>query len=97
MLNPGHGTQNLNQVSSTPEEVLQFQIDNYIEEPGSLSGKYLLAIYFVNTIYTTVGFGDITAENSSERILLIFAMYAGTVSTSPHAFAGLGMCFMCAG
>jgi len=35
---------------------------------GALWERYLLAMYFISTIFTTVGFGDISAINSAERL-----------------------------
>lgn len=32
--------------------------------------KYVLCIYFINTVFTTVGFGDISATNTAEQARL---------------------------
>ena len=41
--------------------------------------KYLLSWYFVNTIFTTVGFGDISAETTLERVFVVVVEYIGVV------------------
>eukprot|EP00802_Teleaulax_amphioxeia_P003931 Tamp_03934.p1 GENE.Tamp_03934~~Tamp_03934.p1 ORF type:complete len:949 (+),score=122.03 Tamp_03934:154-2847(+) len=41
--------------------------------------QYVLSMYFINTVFSTVGFGDIQAQNTEERIFSMFAMYVGTV------------------
>ena len=41
--------------------------------------KYVLATYFINTIFSTVGFGDIAPRNVAERLYSIFCMYCGTL------------------
>ena len=33
--------------------------------------KYIVSWYFINTIFSTVGFGDISAENQLERAYLV--------------------------
>jgi len=33
--------------------------------------KYVLAWYFINTVFSTVGFGDISAETQPERLCLV--------------------------
>ncbi len=38
------------------------------------SGCYILCIYFVCTVFTTVGFGDIYALNTQERLFFMFLM-----------------------
>jgi len=40
---------------------------------------WFLCRYFINTVFSTVGFGDIQAQNTEERIFSMFAMYVGTV------------------
>ena len=43
----------------------------------STQALYLVSIYWVFTVITTVGFGDITAANSTERIYAIIVMGVG--------------------
>ena len=38
----------------------------------SLLNKYVVAWYFINTIFSTVGFGDIKAESQTERIFMVW-------------------------
>jgi len=37
----------------------------------SLANKYIVAWYFINTIFSTVGFGDIKGESQAERVYLV--------------------------
>jgi hypothetical protein len=39
----------------------------------------LAAGYFVNTVFTTVGFGDVHGTNSAERLFIIVAMWTGAL------------------
>ncbi len=48
----------------------------YKEETGVLP-RYADAFYFTFTILTTVGFGDITAHSTMERMMTVVAMTAG--------------------
>ena len=47
---------------------------------SDLFTKYVCSIYFIFTTLATVGFGDILASNTLERILAIFIMLTGTVT-----------------
>ena len=40
---------------------------------------YTISMYFVTTVFSTVGFGDIGPANSSERICCMFLMLTGIV------------------
>jgi len=53
----------------------------YLEETG-LFVRYTDSFYFTFTILTTVGFGDITAHSTLERIMTVVAMTAGPVFPS---------------
>ena len=46
------------------------------------SEQYLLAFYYTVTTVTTVGYGDISASSSTERILACFSMLIGVLSFS---------------
>jgi hypothetical protein len=46
------------------------------------SEQYILATYFTITTITTVGYGDISATTSIERVLSIFTMIIGVVTFS---------------
>ena len=37
------------------------------------------SFYFINTVFTTVGFGDISATNTAERAFVVVVMYIGTI------------------
>ena len=41
--------------------------------------SYIVAWYYVNTIFTTVGFGDVLPENQIERIVSVFLMHIGVL------------------
>lgn len=65
--------------SNEPEQVNLFLMDNGIEPDADRLHKYMLAFYFINTVFTTVGFGDIGATNTSERAFVVVIMYIGTI------------------
>lgn len=50
-------------------------IEGYFEE-------YLIAFYFISTTITTVGYGDISAKNSVERVFSIFMLFVGVMCFS---------------
>jgi hypothetical protein len=65
---------------SNPAHVL----NNWLEEKGlslapteDLSSKYVIAIYFVNTVFCTIGFGDISGSNDAERLYCVLLFYLG--------------------
>ena len=39
--------------------------------------QYVASFYFITTIITTIGFGDIVPENTASRIFCILVMYMG--------------------
>jgi multisubunit Na+/H+ antiporter MnhC subunit len=43
---------------------------------------YITSFYFTVTTLVTVGYGDITAKNQSERIMSMFLMLIGVVTFS---------------
>ena len=59
---------------------------NWLREYGFLYLKkkdlYIVAVYFTVTTITTVGYGDISASCTNERILSIIIMIVGVVSFS---------------
>ena len=59
---------------------------NWIEDKGFLYAGdqelYFAAYYFSVTTFTTVGYGDISATSTSERILAIFLMIGGVFAFS---------------
>ena len=44
--------------------------------------KYLTSLYFIITTFSTVGYGDISASNSTEKIVCIFMMLIGVAAFS---------------
>ncbi|KAJ1480553.1 hypothetical protein T484DRAFT_1810330 [Baffinella frigidus] len=42
--------------------------------------QYILAGYFINTIFTTVGFGDVYGRNTAERCFIILVEWTGAIS-----------------
>jgi potassium voltage-gated channel Eag-related subfamily H protein 7 len=44
---------------------------------ATLSSKYILSLYWTFTIMSTVGYGDISPETTSERILNVFVILLG--------------------
>ncbi len=82
----------IKEMSTTDEEMLDFLIQHNImsenSEPGDpdwfktseatfLIQRYVLSGYFINTVMTTVGFGDIAGTSVPERLFLIVAMWVG--------------------
>lgn len=77
----------LTKVISSPRE----QVDDFLEgfrtpdleiDIATVHGKlttYTISMYFVTTVFSTVGFGDIGPANSSERICCMFLMLTGIV------------------
>lgn len=60
--------------------------DNWILEKGfsdmSNPDLYIVALYFTVTTIVTVGYGDISAYTSGERVFCVFLMLAGVISFS---------------
>jgi hypothetical protein len=48
----------------------------------SAKSKYISSIYFTITTITTVGYGDISGQNSKERVVSIAIMIVGVISFS---------------
>jgi CRP-like cAMP-binding protein len=70
-------------VSYTKEEMLffeeAFEIYPDLDLVEKLSRKYVISFYYVNTIFTTVGFGDIVPHNTAERLLTVLLQHIGLV------------------
>jgi CBS domain containing-hemolysin-like protein len=58
---------------------------------ASLSEKYVAAVYFVFTIFTTVGFGDMVPESTSERRENLMASHVARLAANIVSF--LASCF----
>jgi len=65
--------------SESLEEVSLWVQGHGLEADASLPDKYIVAAYYITTVFTTVGFGDISADNTSERIFTIGTMYMGVI------------------
>lgn len=48
----------------------------------SVPDKYLTSLYFIITTFSTVGYGDISASNSVEKVVCIIAMLVGVAAFS---------------
>eukprot|EP00293_Proteomonas_sulcata_P019167 CAMPEP_0184314466 /NCGR_PEP_ID=MMETSP1049-20130417/74367_1 /TAXON_ID=77928 /ORGANISM="Proteomonas sulcata, Strain CCMP704" /LENGTH=789 /DNA_ID=CAMNT_0026632391 /DNA_START=75 /DNA_END=2444 /DNA_ORIENTATION=- len=66
-------------ISSDEDEVFVFLEGMNLPRDASLAQRYILSQYFVNTVFTTVGFGDIAAESTAEQVYCIVIMYCGTI------------------
>ena len=65
-------------LSFSAEEVQQF-LDE-LEIGSDVKSQYISSFYFITTIFTTIGFGDIVPLNLSERIFGIVVMYIGSIT-----------------
>ena len=65
--------------NTNDEEQVREWVDSLLNHPDehsdSLYHKYVVSFYFINTIFSTVGFGDITPGNSPERLFVVGAFY----------------------
>ena len=67
------------EASTSQEEISDF-IEGYgLERDAPVLQRYALSIYYINTIFTTVGFGDVGPQNEAERFVTIFLMYVGVI------------------
>ena len=65
--------------SNSPHELHEF-----LEHEGlgvattdDLDSKYIHAFYFTNTVFCTIGFGDISGKNDAERLYCVLLFYLG--------------------
>ncbi|EKX33385.1 hypothetical protein GUITHDRAFT_120449 [Guillardia theta CCMP2712] len=63
--------------TNSNEEVSLFIQSKSMQE--GIDDEYTLSFYFVTTIFTTIGFGDVYAENHAERVYCIVVMYLGSL------------------
>ena len=66
-------------LSNTDEEMVEFLL--YVNAPveDDISQHYMVSFYFISTVFTTIGFGDIFAENHYERIYSVLVMFIGSI------------------
>ena len=57
-------------------------IDSFGFEYKTINELYIIAVYFTVTTITTVGYGDISATDTNERILGIVTMLIGVIAFS---------------
>jgi CRP-like cAMP-binding protein len=60
-------------------EYVDFLESQSLSAESGLMDKYCLAVYFTNTMFTTVGFGDVSATNTLERWFSGLIMYVGCI------------------
>ena len=48
----------------------------------TIGERYLTSLYFIITTFSTVGYGDISASNSVEKVVCIIAMMVGVAAFS---------------
>ena len=65
-------------VLSHPEEEV-FKFMEEFEINTDVKVQYTASFYFITTIITTIGFGDITPYNTAERIFCIIVMILGSL------------------
>ena len=49
-------------------------------EQMTVQGQYLTSFYFIITTFSTVGYGDISANNPTEKIFCILVMIVGVTA-----------------
>ena len=66
------------------ESNLPHKLHEFLENEGlgvgttdDLDSKYVHAFYFVNTVFCTIGFGDISGKNDAERLYCVLLFYLG--------------------
>eukprot|EP00288_Rhodomonas_lens_P019831 CAMPEP_0177689442 /NCGR_PEP_ID=MMETSP0484_2-20121128/201_1 /TAXON_ID=354590 /ORGANISM="Rhodomonas lens, Strain RHODO" /LENGTH=703 /DNA_ID=CAMNT_0019199851 /DNA_START=9 /DNA_END=2117 /DNA_ORIENTATION=+ len=66
-------------LSTSPEDISAFLQDHGLEADAGVSEQYVLCCYFIVAIFTTVGFGDISATNTYEQIACMLLMMVGAM------------------
>lgn len=64
-------------ICSDGADVEQFLTIQNLPPDASVAERYVVSIYFVSTVFTTVGFGDVSAVSTGERLYSIFIMFIG--------------------
>lgn len=70
-----------------------FNDSNPLQGP-ELKSRYLTSLYYVMTLCTTVGFGNVSANTDNEKIFTICGMVIGGNCTGMHSWwlANRGVC-----
>lgn len=63
-------------ISSSEAEMIDFFAGQKLDD--ETASKYVLSAYFISSVFTTVGFGDVAAMNEAEQIFSMVIMYMGT-------------------
>jgi hypothetical protein len=70
-------------VSCSEEEISAWLEMESLSPGAGLSDRYLISCYLINTIFTTVGFGDIVPTNQAERVFYIIVMHVVSFVAAP--------------
>ena len=65
---------------ANPEIEDTFRDDDFLKK--SVAEQYLTSLYFIITTFSTVGYGDISAQNSIEKVVCIVSMLVGVAAFS---------------
>eukprot|EP00960_Hanusia_phi_P060976 764687-Hanusia_phi.AAC.5 len=68
----------IKELTNTNEQRALFLERNNLANAG-LFDRYVLSFYFVNTVFCTIGFGDISGDNAAERIFCVALFYCGVL------------------
>eukprot|EP00741_Cyanophora_paradoxa_P003522 tig00000711_g3420.t1 len=66
-----------------------YSLDSEFDPTAPSFDSYIMAFYFVFTTMATVGFGDITPGNTTERLIVIFIEFSGSI-TYGFVVGGIG-------
>jgi len=65
--------------TNPPHELNNWLADKDLDAAPTedIASKYVIAFYFVNTVFCTIGFGDISGGNDAERLYCVLLYYLG--------------------
>ena len=69
-------------MEDSSEDSPQGWIDSFSYDPDNIGSMYTTGIYWTITTITTVGYGDISATNTTERIVACIIMIIGVIAFS---------------